>query len=280
MALGSQEKPNVVIDFDGTLTDLDRETENYFVPFYRGIADLTGTTVSKVEQLFHKAYAEIDNNPGLYGWEINGIFVAPIADPYLRNNAATTLVLGWLGKQIAFSDLVKLHQACQVDLPTLFKPGAREFVETLQNETNLSVVTNSQPDLVVQKLSMLLEGHSIRVIGNAKKYNLDQTWSAVAPTVQPAGFPRPVYLRRKAFGDVLNSIVESKDGQNKIQCVVGDIYELDLALPEFYGMYTVLVTTPNWTPRWEVEHYRNHPNGMSSDSLYTIAHHVIAMASR
>ncbi len=280
MAMGSQEKPNVVIDFDGTLTDLDRETENYFAPFYRGIAGLTGTTVSKVEQLFHKAYAEIDKNPGLYGWEINGIFVAPIADPYLRNNAATTLVLGWLGKQIAFSDLVKLHQACQVDLPTLFKPGAKEFVETLQNETDFSVVTNSHPDLVVQKLSMLLENHSIRVIGNAKKYNLDQTWNAVSPTVQHAGFPRPVYLRRKAYGDVLNSIMKSEEGQYKIQCVVGDIYELDLALPEHLGIQTILVTTPNWTPRWEVEHYRNHPNGMSSDNLLTIAQHVIALTSR
>lgn len=280
MAIGAQEKPKVVIDFDGTLTDLNQETENYFAPFYRGIADLTGTKLSQVEQLFHKAYAEIDANPGVYGWEINGIFVAPIADPYLRNNAATTLVLGWLEKQLAFPDLVKLHQACQVDLPTIFKPDAREFVETLQNETNFSVVTNSQPDLVVQKLSMLLENHSIRVIGNAKKYNLDQTWSAVAPTVQHAGFPRPVYLRRKAYGDVLNSIVESEEGQNKIQCVVGDIYELDLALPEHLGIHTILVTTPNWTPHWEVEHYSTHSNGMSSDNLFTIAQHVIAIASR
>ncbi len=280
MAMGSQEKPKVVIDFDGTLTDLDRETENYFAPFYRGFADLTGTKLSEVEQLFQKAYAEIDANPGVFGWEINGIFVAPIADPYLRNNAATTLVLGRLGKQIAFPDLVKLHQACQINLPTIFKPGAREFVEVLQQKTNLIVVTNSQPDLVVQKLSLLLENNGIRVIGNAKKYNLDQTWSAVAPTVQHAGFPRPVYLRRKAYGDVLNSIVESDQGQNKIQCVIGDIYELDLALPEQGGTHTVLVATPNWTPKWEKEHYQNHLNGMSSDSLYTIAQHVIAMASR
>ena len=279
MAIGAQEKPKIVIDFDGTLTDLDLETENYFNPFYRGIATLVGVSFAEVEDLFQRAYAEIDANPGVFGWEINGIFVAPIADPYMRNNAATTLVLGRLGKQIAFSDLVKLHQACQVDLPTIFKPGAREFVEVLQHETNLSVVTNSQPGLVVQKLSVLWESHDIKVIGNARKYTLDPSWTAVAPTVQHVGFPRPVYLRRKAYGDVLNSVVNSDEGQNQILCVIGDIYELDLALPEQGGTHTVLVATPNWTPKWEKEHYQNHPNGMSSDNLFTIAQHVLTLAS-
>ena len=275
MAVRSPEKPNVVIDFDGTLTDLAMETESYFAPFYRGIADLTGARYSQVEQFFHKAYAEIDANPGLYGWEINGIFVAPIADPFLRNNAATTLVLSWLGKQIAFPDLVKLHQACQVDLPTIFRPGAKEFVETLHQETNFSVVTNSLPDLVTHKLTMLLGSLEIKVIGNAKKYTIDPEWSAVVPTFQPAGFPRPVYLRRKIYGEVLRKIEKSDESQTPINCGIGDIYELDLALPEYYGIYTILVTTPHWTPRWEKDYYQNHPNGMAADNLFTIVQQVV-----
>ncbi len=287
MAIGVQEKPKVVIDFDGTLTDLDRETEDYFAPFYRGFADLTSTKLSEVEQLFHKAYAEIDANPGVFGWEINGIFVAPIADPYMRNNAATTLVLGRLEKQIAFPDLVKLHQACQADLPTIFKPGAREFIEILNRERDLSVVTNSKPDLVLQKLRLLLGDHDIQVIGNAKKYSIDSAWTVVAETVQPKGFPRPVYLRRRDYAEVLKKIGESGKGQQPIQCVIGDIYELDLVFPENYGLvypendiHTVLVTTPEWTPQWEIAHYQDHPNGISSDSLLTIAQHVLTLASR
>jgi len=48
--------------------------------------------------------------------------------------------------------------------------------------------------------------------------------------------------------------------------VFGDIWELDLALPEAKGIYTVLVASPA-TPPWETNHYYGHQNGLAVDNL-------------
>jgi|GEM_PF-4457347 len=59
----------------------------------------------------------------------------------------------------------------------------------------------------------------------------------------------------------------------KAPFVIGDIYELDLALPEFLKFPTVLVLSHS-TPKWEIKYYKAHPNGFSSNSLQEIEHNI------
>lgn len=277
MAVKNPERPKFVIDFDGFITELDVAIQSYLEPFHRGLAELVGASYSLVQQLFQDAYAEIDTSRELHGWVIDGLIVAPVADPFIRNNAATTLVLQKLGKQVEFAQLVRLHTECMAFLPTVFKPYAKEFLEFLIANTNLTVVTNSETAAVTEKLRALLEKSSVPdVKGGAKKYHIDRQWTEVPETTQPQGFPRPVQLRRKRYDDVLRQIQQSGESQAPIVCVLGDIFELDLVLAEFRGIFTILLATQAWTPQWEREYYADHPNGFSAPTLNAIAHYVVS----
>ena len=223
--------------------------------------------------------SEILETPGIYGWDYKGVIVAPASsDPYLLNQAAVKLVIEKLrgdgGAILPAQDEVdnllnELYQMSYKHSGVAFRPGAKDFLLNLNRAGDFTVVTNSEKDAVRKKVALLLgDDNDIKVVGNAKKYAVDETWDAVQEIMQPTGFPRPVYLRRKKYGEVLKAV-------GNVDTVVGDIYELDLVLPQVMGITTVLVTSLT-TPDWEVAYYKDHPNGFSSSSLEEIADRIIS----
>ena len=148
--------------------------------------------------------------------------------------------------------LDELFAECYPLTDTVFNGGeknAREFLTLLHEESNLTIVTNSRTTNVLKKLAILFdtENHGLRIVGNARKYVVDNrgNWG-VDQTMSLPGLPRPVYLRRSLYNTVIKEVKPNK--------VFGDIFELDLALPEAKGVHTILITSSN-TPKWDGEHY-------------------------
>lgn len=267
----SLEKRGCVSDFDGTVTDVQREAETYWQAYFELLSQKLNIPEVRVREEVEQAKTEILAHPALHGWEVGGYIVAPAtADPYLLSTAAGKIAIKRLieGTPLpALQDLPleplfqEVFAACYKKAGVAFRPNAAEYLKLLNATTDFSLVTNSDTAAVQQKLTHLLgdRAQSYRVIGNAKKYKVDPNWLLTPLSVTPPGFPRQVFLRRPNYYQVLQDLPN-------VQTVIGDVYELDLALPEHLGMQTILITSSN-TPSWEGEHYLGETNGFATPSL-------------
>lgn len=266
-------KPKIVVDFDGTITDVTKEAETFIVAFIETLSKKIGLLSTELTNLLIAGKEEIANRPGIYGWEDNGKIVAPAtADPYILHKAAAKIAIRQLrGSELKNSlnlpdeadvnnFLLDIFSISYPKAGTFFREGAKEFLDEVMNYYQLYIVTNSDTSRVSKKLNILLGENNVKIIGYAKKYRIYDDWDEVANFHQPSGYPRPIYLRRKDYYDSLSMV------GFPIDIVMGDIYELDLALPEVLGIKTILVTS-EMTPKWEKEYYQNHTNGFSSPSL-------------
>lgn len=251
-----QKRPTVVLDFDGTLTDVWKEALPFSSVYKEKLRKFLDISHDQLEKRFSDAVKTIRANPGKYGWENNGLIVAPATvDPYILHRSVAKLLIALTSEQ-----LDQMFTESYQHTDTIFRPSAKRLLSFLRDTGTCIIVTNSDPQIIEKKLITLLgKNHGLSIRGFAKKYDLDPTWNEVPETIQPKGFPRPVYLRRKAYGNILQRI-------GHVDLVIGDIYDLDLALPEALGIPTILIATKE-TPLWETAYYKRHPTGVAVTNL-------------
>jgi len=231
----------VAIDFDGTLTDVEQEAGPYLLRFRELAAQDLNIYWKDLAHDLMLAKRLVLQDP-TKGWTHNGYVVAPAtADPYVFNTAIFTEFLAEMPQEKMQSLLFSWHTESYKSAATAFRTGAREFLEKATKEHDVTVVTNSKTDAVLQKLA-LLGFPNIPIEGMARKYVIDPSWDKVPFQQELPGFPRPVLLRRRHYGEILEKL--------KPDVVVGDIYELDLALPAHLGTRCVQLLTKG-TPQYE-----------------------------
>lgn len=262
-----------VSDFDGTITDITSVGQNFAQRYGERVADHIGQKRSEYLDLLSIAIKTVTDNPQNYGWIKNGFDVSPPADPLLLGTVANKVVLSNLEKPISEKLSGQIYFEIYPTLTFPFRADAKEFVEELSSQGTLVFVTNSQKNHVESSLRDLIGSEVIPpVFGEAKKYDIFPDWGEVAETGQPEGSPRTVLLRRKSYAEIIKKI-QAEWGV--ISTVVGDIYELDLALPETMGIRTGLLLS-ELTPIWEAEHYANHTNGFSAVSLKELGEKIVS----
>ncbi len=136
------------------------------------------------------------------------------------------------------------------------------------------IVTNSRIAGVERKLAMLGDKYtSIPVVGNARKNALDLGWYGVDESIRPVGYERDVYLRRKLYWNTLTRLMRKKGLKPHNVLVIGDIYEMDLALPAQIGMRIMLAAKPS-TPSFERNAVRTYQKADIVDHLPKALEHV------
>ncbi|MEW6035328.1 MAG: hypothetical protein AB1529_01830 [Candidatus Micrarchaeota archaeon] len=233
-----------VLDFDGTLTDIKREAGPFRERYRKGFAKMIGMGEGPIEPLWAEAEKKILGDPRA-GWIIGGKIVAPaFPDPYAFATAAATDVLDALGILLDAGERLKrmdlLFHSAYAGGDVAFREGARDFLLELMARTEVSIVTSSGTASVLRKLGHLALPSSPPVFGNAQKYLVDGAWDALPESFSPQGYGRSVLLRRRKYWDILESV--RKGNPHEKILVVGDIYELDLALPQFMGMRVCLAS--------------------------------------
>jgi phosphoglycolate phosphatase-like HAD superfamily hydrolase len=253
----------VVLDFDGTFTDVVAEGAPFVYHFKSHLAELIGKDPRAVEAEWHEEEAAVLAGAHAFGWDIGGRTVAPAtADPYLLSNCVARQLMIRYG---ALPDPAERHEALQLLYReaykltgTAFKPEAKEVLEALL-ATGLPVwiVTNAHTDLVETKLDRLApKGRErLQVKGDARKYIIqeaqpaDERFSALPETISFDGMlPRPVYLHRGPYYEALRTIWKQTGTGPESTLVAGDIYELDLALPAALGAHVQFVARENALP--------------------------------
>jgi phosphoglycolate phosphatase-like HAD superfamily hydrolase len=253
----------VVLDFDGTFTDVAAEGAPFVRHFKSHLARMLGQDEAALEDLWRQEEAAVLAGAHAFGWDVGGRVVAPAtADPYLLSNCVARQLMI---RARALEDPAERHEAQQTlyreayKLTGMaFKPEAKEVLEALL-DTGLPiwVVTNAHTDLVDAKLTKLAPRgrERLKVKGDARKYLIedpqpsDARFAAVPESIRFEGLlPRPVYLRRGKYYEALRDIWSQTGTGPEETLVAGDIYELDLALPAALGAHVQFVARQNALP--------------------------------
>jgi len=252
----------IILDFDGTFTDVEREAVPFVAAFRAEVADLLGRAI---DGAWEEAATEIARHPGRYGWVHEGRIVAPAwADPYILSTTIAQRIFDGAGilrdpKTRAAVTSTLYHLAYE-HTQAAFRPGAREVLEAIAaSGIPAYVVTNARTDAVARKLGVLGPSgiERLAIVGDAQKFVVgepkvaDARFDAVAVERSIEGLERPVYPRRGRYFDALARIMAETGTTPAEVLVCGDIYELDLALPIELGMNVQLVTGGS-TPKHEI----------------------------
>jgi FMN phosphatase YigB (HAD superfamily) len=247
----SSEKEGVILDFDGTLTDIIASTKEFYIGFKKDFCSLlqteTGMDLKHAEGEWQKAEKYFATHHEEFSWDYNGHLTAPASDPYLKaqeiaGSLLTKFHLRGSPKQITDTKN-ELFLAHYKKSETVYRPGAKEFLEELVERFPLAIITNSGTEKVEEDLEKLnprgLE--QIALFGNAKKYLIDQEWKYLPSSENCVSSERPILLRRRLYYRVLKNLAVEWNKPFTNFTVIGDIYDLDLALPKALGARTILL---------------------------------------
>lgn len=270
----------LILDFDGTMTDAEREGAPFREGYLEDLATLTELPLGSVKEAAARFEAEVAANPSAHGWLFNGRIVAPASvDPYLRMMPVARKILDEAGAFTSDADRTRLldgilYKYNYQKTRTAFREGAGAFLRAMGARADVvtCVVTNSHTEPVQGKIRLLDEAEGgtawllPSVYGRARKYVLDDSFTAVPEALELPGLSRPVLLRRRAYFEVLDGLRQRHGLAWSDVRVCGDIFELDLSLPLALGASVALIANPH-TPLYERAYLDAHPRGVVLERL-------------
>ena len=274
----------LVLDFDGTMTDAEAEGRPFREGYLDDLCALVGRAAKDAEVygIAEEVEAELARAPASHPFLWMGRPVAPAAvDPYLRMVPIAHRILDQFGAipgvedraRLLGSVLYRYNYAKTLGHP-VFRAGAGEVLRALAG-SHAWIVTNSDTHAVAGKVAALdrdapgVAWLTSRVRGHARKFDVDEAWAGAAAELAVPGLDRPVLLRRRAYHDILRELLDSVGATFSELVVIGDIFELDLAMPLSLGARIGLVAGAH-TPPYERAYVAAHPRGRVIESLAEI----------
>jgi hypothetical protein len=274
----------LVLDFDGTMTDAEAEGRPFREGYLEDLCLLVGRTPGdpEVTAIAETVEDELGRAPASHPFVWLGRAVAPATvDPYLRIVPIAHRVLDRFGALPSATDrgrllssvLYKYNYAKTLGHP-VFRTGAAHVLRTLGGSPTW-IVTNSDTHAVAGKVAALdreapgVAWLTSRVRGFARKFDVDDDWGGTPPELVVPGLDRPVLLRRRAYHDTIRSVLDEASARWEDLVVVGDIFELDLAMPLALGARVGLVASSR-TPPYERAFVETHPRARLIEDLAEI----------
>ena len=274
----------LVLDFDGTMTDAEAEGRPFRDGYLEDLCALVGKPPGDegVMKICEEVEAELAAAPASHPFLWMGRPVAPATvDPYLRMVPIAHRILdvhdalpGAVDRgRLLGNVLYKYNYAKTLGQP-VFRPGAGEVLKSL-SERDAWIVTNSDTHAVAGKVAALdrdvpgVAWLTSRVRGHARKFDVDDGWTGIDAEMVIPGLDRPVLLRRRQYHAILRAILDDANLGFGNLVVIGDIFELDLAMPLALGARVGLVLSPH-TPGYERDFVAAHPRGKIIEDLAEI----------
>ena len=272
-----------LIDFDGTLTNIQSEYQKDYDLVVKHMADL-GVSAERFKPLFDRAIDEIMQHPTLYGWPDNGRLSAFCDEDVFMHIIAGIMMIHEhvISGDEAYSDIrqaldnagVSLmdvaescHQAMSREPLDAFNTPQPEVVSVLRTlldrDCEIVIASNSGAQRITEKLKFVdlkpvahedNPSARFRVRGDARKYALDDV-------------PNPVVFGSRTI-DVARSHYAKIIREERPQVIIGDVFSLDLALPiemarrepMIYGDMQIYLRTRPYTPQWAIDNILNPPD--------------------
>jgi len=270
----------IVLDFDGTFTEVDAEARPFVEVFRRAIAEIVGPDIAaRWDATRERVLADPDG----HGWENEGRIVAPAhADPYVLSTSIAQLLVAECSAIPPAERAATVERVFGSSYPhaaIAFRPDARMVVEALvKSGLPIFVVTNSRTEHVQAKLEKLAPAGLEHVVvrGDARKFVVgpslapDPRFDALPASTTAKGLARPILLRRGRYFDVLKRLWERTGTTPETTLVCGDTWELDLAMPAALGAHVHLVLRENTYAYERAAVDALGPRGGASESLLPI----------
>jgi hypothetical protein len=274
----------LVLDFDGTMTDAEAEGRPFREGYLEDLAWLVGRVPgdSEILAIADQVEAELAAAPASHAFMWMGRPVAPATvDPYLRMVPIANRILDKFGAVPSAEDrgrllgsvLYKYNYAKTLGHP-VFRSGAGAMLKDLDG-TRTWIVTNSDTHAVAGKIAALdreapgVAWLTSRVRGFARKFDVDDSWTGAPGEMTIPGLDRSVLLRRRSYFDILSEVLAEAGSSFEELVVIGDIFELDLAMPLALGARVGLVASPR-TPDYERAFVTAHPRAKLIEDLSEI----------
>lgn len=260
---------HVILDFDGTCTLVEETQAAYLEEYQRllvaNVVDEQGGAIGEAfARDWEQALDAVRGASPEAGWcVLSGASAAPaFADPYIASGEAVAwLERRWLesgGHRPRVPAL--LYKQAYEKYPAPWRPEVPAVLQQLVDlDVNVAFVSNSAEATIAARLDTLLAGAPelrarISVVGGASKFmvkEIDWDVGADRATTKPfrklavaqhhPRLDRPIYLRRGSYYRALLRVWGDGKPAAKQTLVVGDIYELDLAMPAAMGAHIHLI---------------------------------------
>jgi FMN phosphatase YigB (HAD superfamily) len=252
----------VVLDFDGTCTQVELVQAGFLSGYLEILAKANGRTVDALRPAWDAALAEVRAASPNAGWTLAGTPSAPAAaDPYILSGEASALLVrkGTL-PQVPADAYTRAYAAN----PAPWRPEVPKVLAALvQRGLKVGFISNSERTAIQTRLADLLHAErklrgKIVVHGGAEKYKLQELpigadgpgaayraeFEKLDGAVRAEGTTRPIYLRRGSYFDALCGLWKDLGAKGYAiaeTIVCGDIWDLDLAMPKALGAAVHLV---------------------------------------
>jgi hypothetical protein len=253
----------VVLDFDGTCTQIELAQAGFLASYLGILAAANGRARDAVLPAWEAALAEVRAASPNAGWTLHGApSTAPAAaDPYILAGEASALLLrGGAIQQVP----VDAYSRAYAVNPAPWRPEVPAVLAALvKRGLKVGFISNSERYAIQARLGDLLNGDrklrgKLVVHGDAAKFKLQEIpVGATGPgaayraqfekldgAVRAEGITRPIYLRRGSYFDALCGLWRDlgAPGYAIAETIVcGDIWDLDLAMPDALGAAVHLV---------------------------------------
>jgi FMN phosphatase YigB (HAD superfamily) len=227
----------IVFDFDGTLTRADFDG-----PFERALF----TCLEAREGLAldaprldadRAADVVVDGRP----------VVRAGADPWILGvfRASRALAAEGVGEAAAKAMIARHFRSAIDQEPAPFRDGVRPLFEALRPRDVLCFIVSNSPEAAIRArlAAASVDAGAVSIVGDAQKFSLTDAERPLARGWQSnlgesrrfEGAPRATSLRRGRYLDALARVCESARCTIDELTVVGDVFELDLAIPSLLG---------------------------------------------
>lgn len=291
----------VVLDFDGTCTQIELVHTRFLGDFRASLEDANGCARGALEPAWEDALARVRAaSPGA-GWTLAGApSTAPAAaDPYILAGEASALLQRDGAIRVVPADGYARAYAAN---PAPWRPEVPHVLaELVGRGLRVGFISNSDRTAIELRLTDLLNAdralrRQIFVYGQAAKFALGELpigatgpgaahrarFEALDGSVRATGLVRPIYLRRGAYFDALCRLWHELGATEYAiadTLVCGDIWELDLAMPKALGAHVHLIRR---APPFETYAYERDqlPDADASPDLHGLLDHVERLRGR
>jgi hypothetical protein len=256
---------HIVLDFDGTCTQIPQIFEVYLDRYVKGLNE-AGLNVTPSE--WRDAQAVVRQHSPKAGWTVAECPSAPAAaDPYILADEAIRLILRRRGATTPVPIPPAVHaQAYDEALAPWRKEAFDTFSHLVAHGVQLHIVSNTGTKFINRRLRDLFGDSNpltakISVQSGAGKFRIcELSWDDQAAVSTEAtrrlsteatrrfqALPvaygekplpqteRPIYLRRGAYFEAINRVLAGDFDALTNTVFCGDIWEMDLAMPYALG---------------------------------------------
>ena len=247
----------VVLDFDGTCTQIEK--------VYHAYLDTYGSALEKLgakKEHWERALDDVEEASPKAAWSFKSWGSAPaFADPYIQSGEALSLMVRrgqFTLPSPDYSPFVEAYGANAAD----WRGDVKSTIERLVYKgLRVGFISNSSTAKIERRLDTLLGAstalrNTVQVIGDAQKYAIAELdfekevahrkhFDALPAGLDAAALGRPIYLRRGFYFDALVKLwgrFGEREWAIADTLFVGDIFELDLAMPKALGGEIHLIT--------------------------------------